>query len=169
MPSPKTDIQRELERIARGDPERVIHPESVVDFAKANEGSVLHKMFPWDDTIAAHAHRLNIARQIIRVNVVMLESPLKKDIVVTVAEYISLPDHRGQGYERVTDVLSDVDRREAMLRYTIERLQAIKEVNILPELAEVAAAIAMVAEKYISCPDAKKRRRGRGDDPMMSV
>jgi len=44
----------------------LVKPEAVLEAAQQNPGSELHSLFPWSDADAARAHRLNIARSIIR-------------------------------------------------------------------------------------------------------
>jgi hypothetical protein len=123
-------------------------PEEVERFAR-NPKVALHKEFEWNNTRAGYLYRLRQARDIIRVSVIMLPSAVNPRQIVSVSENVSLPDHRGRGYEKIEVVLADEDRRDQLLTYTIKRLQSITEVNILPELKAVAKAIQEAATKYL--------------------
>jgi hypothetical protein len=58
----------ELERIRKavGANDGSLPTDAVVEFAKTNKRSELHKLFEWDDSVAAEAHRRATARMIIR-------------------------------------------------------------------------------------------------------
>lgn len=153
-------IASELETIESRD--GTLHPENVVEYAKKHKRSVLHKQFEWDDNAAAAAYRLEQARSIIRVYVKVIERPDDGKQVV-VANYISMSDHRGQGYENVVTVLEDDGRREVLLMDTIRRLTSIKEVRLFSELDGVSQAIEKVVQVYIpgyEAPKSPKKRKG---------
>lgn len=61
-------VHGELELIRKtvGGPDGSLLPDAVVEFAKTHPKSELHKLFPWDDAVAAAAHRAEIARNVIR-------------------------------------------------------------------------------------------------------
>lgn len=146
----------------------ILHPKAVIEYARKHKRSTLHKQFEWNDGVAAEAYRLNQAQNIIRVCVKVIERPDDGEQVV-VANYVSLPDHRGQGYESVVTVLEDDGRREVLLIDTIRRLAAIKETRLFPELDAVSQSIERVVQRYIpsyTSPEAKKRRGGKttGDE-----
>lgn len=129
--------QQELEkiRIANGG---MLKPEAVVDVARDTENP-LHKHFTWDDTEAARERRLDQARQIIRLMVVVVH-----EAVPPQRKYVSLPVDRanGTGYRSIEDVLSDDQRRGELLRDVFERLAALKrKYAALSELAQIWEAV----------------------------
>ena len=63
------EIEEALRRVKKDDQDGILTAEAVVEAAKDPE-SPLHHQFEWDDSAAAHAHRLNQARQLIRTVVI---------------------------------------------------------------------------------------------------
>jgi hypothetical protein len=133
-------IKHELEQIAADDPDGVLRAEAVVDFAR-NPKSELHKHFEWDDSAAAEAYRLGQARQIIRVQVTLLDPGDGQE--TSVRAYVSLSPPP-QGYRETADLLATKrGRRELMLKI-LERMLHIAQSYRLPELAPIIRAIAQV-------------------------
>ncbi len=119
----KIDSQKavELEHI-RTSHGGLLKPEDVVEFAK-DPNTALHSEFTWDDTEAARLHRLNQARNVIRLVVTIIgEAP------EPVRAFVSLPTDRAQGggYRSMAEVVNDSSRREEMLRDALERLLSAK-------------------------------------------
>jgi hypothetical protein len=50
----------------------LLEPEQIVEFAR-NPSTALHSKFTWDDSVAAHQHRLWQARQLIAVYIRVLD------------------------------------------------------------------------------------------------
>lgn len=145
--SHQTLIQWELEKIKKQKGE--MQAKDVVDFARNNPRSALHKEFEWDDSIAAEQHRISQARHIIKVNVIMLPSADNKTRAV-VPQYISVPSESGgRGYEDVSAILRKQDKRAELLTYTIKRLLAIKEARLFPELLAVVKEIDKAANQHL--------------------
>lgn len=98
-------IQRELERIRKRNEHGLLVPQEVLEVA-TDPRNILHKEIQWDDKKAAHAHRLDQVRSLIRVYV---------DAVSHTPTYVSLTIDRanksGGGYRRMQDVL---DHKAAM-------------------------------------------------------
>lgn len=135
--------QQELEkiRVAAGG---MLKPETVVDVAR-DPNNPLHRHFTWDDTQAAAERRIDQARQIIRLCVVVVH-----ENVAPVRRYISLPSDRanGGGYRSTQEVLTDESRRGELLRDVLERLNALRrKYAALSELSQLWAAVDAVAEK----------------------
>lgn len=85
--------------MALEDDEGRLTPDKLVDVAK-DPNSVLHDEFPWDDAIAAHKHRLDVARALIRkVEVHIVVNRVKTSVVA----YVRDPESPGgvQGYRSV--------------------------------------------------------------------
>lgn len=137
----KARIYQELEDIRRQGG-GVLHPEAVVRFA-ADPDTALHGCFEWDDAEAAHQHRLEQARGIIRVAVSVIQEGKPP-----VRMYVSLDDkrQRGGGYEHVADVLADPLRRDRLLRQAKREMQAFRDrYHELEELAGVMSAMDQAA------------------------
>ena len=96
-------IKEELESLVV---DGTLDPERVVEAAR-NPNSSMHKQFDWDDSSAAHEHRIAQARALIKrvkVNVIRTDNE-----VVRVASYIRSPT--GSGYESTQQVaIRHVDR-----------------------------------------------------------
>lgn len=130
--------------------EGALSPEVVVEFAR-DSASALHARFEWDDTAAAHQHRLTQARKLLRVFVTVIHKKASPFRV-----FVSLPDDRkqpGGGYRLTVDVLSDQKLREQLLADAKRELQHFQtKYKILSkELAPVFSAIRRVMQR--------KRRR----------
>ena len=139
-PTSPTKIDEELAAIA-AQHDGLVRAENVVEFAM-NPATALHGQFPWDDRVAAHERRLDIARGIIRARVVYL--PRQNAEPVRVRAYFSLPDDRltpGGGYRTTVSILSDTERRNRLLAQALAELAAFKrKYAMLAELAVVFAA-----------------------------
>lgn len=126
----------ELERIREADPEKLLKPEAVVEAAR-DEASPLHAHMEWDDTAAAHAHRLAQARALIRVVVTVFPG-----FQAPVRAYVSLPSERGEqgGYRRTDHVLAEQALRRELLAAARRELAAFqRKYSQLEELAQLFA------------------------------
>jgi folylpolyglutamate synthase/dihydropteroate synthase len=117
----------------------ILTPDAVVAHA-ANENSPLHSMFEWDGQKAAHLHRLDQARAIIRS--VRVEITTEKTTVSTVG-YIRNPDARQdeQGYVETVKLASDKERARAALIDEFSRAA-----SCLRRARELAIVFDMVGE-----------------------
>ncbi|MFQ3666657.1 MAG: hypothetical protein SNJ79_11630 [Sphingomonadaceae bacterium] len=124
-----------------------LNPEAVV-VAAADPSSPLHDLFEWDDTAAAHQHRLNQARNLIRVAVRVIPQVNKGPV----RAYVSIGTLRGTptgSYLSTVRVLDDEDLRLQALDDALATMKGLhRRYGYLPELAPVwdalAAAIAAV-------------------------
>lgn len=114
-------IEEELEML-RDQHGGVVPPEAVVEFAR-DPATALHAKFEWDDEKAAHEHRLNQARFLLR-TIVKYEEHVHEPVRV----YVSLPSDRkpGGGYRVLAQVMSDEDRRAELMRMALTELCAVK-------------------------------------------
>lgn len=117
-------------------------PEAVVSAAKM-KSSPLHDKFCWNDSAAAHAHRLWQARQLLRVVVMYIGPP---DDRSRTQVFVSLTtDRGGAGYREIEAVLSNKEYREQLLADALEELRRFQvKYSALKELARVFAAIRRV-------------------------
>ena len=112
-----------------------ITPALVVD-AASDEDSALHEWFEWDDSAAAHAHRLAQARQLIRVVYVRDDKQQKGPAFY----HVTTDDERR--YVSAVRVSSDADLFASALRELTVKLRiAVESVDRLSELRDVPALV----------------------------
>lgn len=143
----ESKITAELKRIAAKHKGRLL-PRVVVDEAR-NESSPLHNSFEWNDSIAGEQWRIEQARRLIQVSVIVLDGHNEP-----VRAFVSLTTDRkdGGGYLLVQNVLSNKKRREQMLRDAAAELEFFTaKFNTIQELAEVNAA----AKKFLETTNKK--------------
>lgn len=113
-----------------------LHPAVVVKEAKSKD-SPLHECFDWDDRKAADAHRMNQARQLIRVAVRVIPAISNSPV----REYVSISTLRKTGtgsYLATVDVVSDEERYAQALADAIKTLQQLeRRFGYIRELAPV--------------------------------
>jgi len=135
----------------------IINPSAVVAYAR-DPNTALHNQFEWDDSKAGEAHRLWQARQIISLELVIIN---KKTGAITelslktsqaewkeVRKYISLPIDRGndKGYRSLNDVFHDPDLRTQMLTQAKKEMKTFREkYECLSELAGVFVAMDLLS------------------------
>lgn len=142
----KKEVQKALDDICKRDGS--LDPRRVVEAARSKR-SPLHSEFEWDDSAAAEAHRLNQARQLIRVAVTILPGPLRQEI----RAYVSLSDERGKesggSYYAVADVISDAERRRRAFtdaRHVLEGLE--RRYAYLPELGHIFDVVRRMLREF---------------------
>jgi len=132
----------ELKRIAEENG-GILKPEVVVEEARP-KSSPIHSRFTWDDSKAAHEHRLWQARQLIRVVVEVIEGVKGRHEV-----FVSLSsDRKESGYRVMTEVLSKSELRRQMLSDALNELVLFQEkYQRLKELAAVFSSIRKVTKR----------------------
>jgi len=141
---PKTEDYLSEIRVIAAENGGMVKPEAVVEFAKTPT-TALHSVFTWDDTLAAHAYRLQQARQILRVVVEVLpgDDPLKFRAMVSLKE----DRYNGMGYRITADVLTDARLREIMLNEARADMQVfMAKYEDLKELSSVFEAMQKVVK-----------------------
>lgn len=138
----KDGVKRELIALAEQAGAEPLKAETIVTFARDPQ-TALHAEFEWDDAKAAAEHRLNQARELVRVYVTVLPSSPQP-----VRGFLSVPTDRlhGGGYRRTEDVLKNDALRLQMIEDVLKRAASLKTSgSYLPELqpffAEIEAAI----------------------------
>jgi hypothetical protein len=123
----------------------VLRAEDVVEAARPRS-SPLHSKFEWNDSKAAHEHRLWQARQLISVCVQVIPGANKEFSV-----YCSLSSDRskrGGGYRTTVAVMSNAEMREQLLEDALHELNLFqRKYTSLRELAGVFTAIRKVRKK----------------------
>jgi hypothetical protein len=135
----KIDAQRALEAIYERD--GALNPEAVVEIA-AEPTSPLHRYFDWDNEKAGNQHRLNQARNLIRVAVKVLPQVSNQPV----RQFVSLSTLRGTGtgsYLATVDIVDDADRYEIAKIDAIRALQQFqRRFSYIRELEVVWDALA---------------------------
>lgn len=138
-----TKVDREAVRAAlealTAENDEVLLPDAIVAAAKKKD-SVLHPLFEWNDSKAAHAHRIDQARALVRT--IKIDITTETTTVQTVA-YIRNPDAEpeDQGYVSVMRLLREPDRARAALVAEFSRAAAA-----LRRARELAIAFDMAGE-----------------------
>lgn len=131
------EAQREL--IALHATRGVLNPKEVVDWARANPESALHRAFQWDDAKAADAYRVEQARAFIRLVVTVPEQSQ-----TPIRMFVSLDTERGPtgGYRDIRDVLGSDELREQLIEQFLGEMQRFEaRYRRVQELAAVFAAL----------------------------
>ncbi len=97
----------------------VLEAADVVKKARSKK-SAMHDEFDWNDSTAAHQHRLDQARSLIRV--IRVESVVHKKTISTV-KYVRHPDLES-GYVSTVDVAKDADLAHGVLVDEFKRAAA---------------------------------------------
>jgi len=133
------DAGREFEQIEREN--GYITPEAIVDRARP-ENSVMHKLFEWNDSIAAEKYRTQQAGCIIGALIVTKsETNYTKRAFVNIVSSPHNPQNKPQ-YIRVDKAFSDPVSKAIILKNAIADLKRFKEkYTALKELSKVFKAI----------------------------
>lgn len=141
----KKTVSEELAEIQRQN-NGLLDPQMVVDYAR-NPETALHSRFEWDDTEAAEKYRLWQARQIIRMELVVIEEPVTKQ-TIQIRQYVSLPSDRiitgreRKGYREITSVLKDDEKRQELFEAAKQDMIIFKrKYQMLQQVSKVINAI----------------------------
>lgn len=122
-----------------------ITPEDVLEDAK-NDNSPLHSFFEWSDSAAAHQHRLQQARGLIR-SVVAVYVREDKPAVRTRA-YVHIPQGETSHYREASHAMSQKSTRDVVLKRALEELIGWqKRYHDLHEFADLFEAVAQMELK----------------------
>ena len=134
MKATAADLEREqlsaaLHAIVEGN-NGVLNPRRVVDVAR-DPTHVLHRYFEWNDGDAAEAYRLLQVGALVRhvrFTVVRADPATRQVAITTTRGYQSRPSMRKEhgGYEPVTAILSDPEKRGELLAQVIAELTAYR-------------------------------------------
>ena len=114
-------IIAELEALR--DADGMIHADASVKWAARHKRSALYAYLEWDDTVAAHRHRVDQVRSFIQVHIVD---------AVGFRRYISLSIDRqtSGGYRPIPEVLSRQDLKSVMLNDALDDLDRMRRLYI---------------------------------------
>lgn len=136
-----------------------ITPEHVVEEA-SDERSPLHDLFEWDDAAAAHQHRLDLAREVIRsVRVSVTVNNYEVACPIFVRDPASAPH---QGYALLSEVRGDQERARLVIADEAGRARAA-----LARALAVASALNLEGEidRLINNVTDLRERALRGKPP----
>jgi hypothetical protein len=140
----KGDAQAVGERLEAIRSKAGLTPDAVVADA-AEPKSVLHPLFDWNDTTAAHKWRLEQASYIIRSVTVTTEQDEPEERQFRAFVPVTVDGHRS--YEATMTALADEDMRKQVLSQAYGELGAVaRKYRELKELTEVVGAIDRVGE-----------------------
>jgi hypothetical protein len=145
-----SDQQREVIRQALVDigseNHGVLNPRDVVEVAR-DPSHVLHPKFEWDDGAAGDAYRIVQASALIRqmrLTIIRTDAETRSVTVSTTRQYQSRPSMRFRmgGYEVITHLLADTNKRQELLAQVLTELNAYrKRFAELSELESVWFAV----------------------------
>lgn len=129
----------ELERIERKHGQ--ISPKLVLDESR-KESAPLHKIFEWDDSIAAEKYRLQQAGSIINNLVVVLDEYEHKEPVRAFVNVVANAPARNGEFVSIVSAMQSEEAREAVLQNALRELKEFqKKYKDLGELAGIFAEI----------------------------
>ena len=120
-----------------------LKPEAVVNAAR-DHGCALHVHFEWDDKIAAEAHRLDQARNIIRIIRVEDEDAVGGNV----RAFVSIAGNTGVAYKPIAVVKKSHDLQLALLKTAERDLEAFKA--RYRELKDICDLVETVRERVVS-------------------
>lgn len=128
-------VKISLEDIAKANAGRLT-PDAVVA-AAADPSHILHESFTWDDEKAAHQHRLDQARALIKSVRVQIQTESR---VISTVFYVRDPDASAdeQGYVSIAKLRTDADMARAALIQEFQRAAVL-----LQGARDLAAALDM--------------------------
>ncbi len=126
-------------------------PEDVLADAKSHN-SPLHSFFEWDDSAAAHQHRLNQARGLIR-SVVAIYTSDDRPAVRTRA-FVHIPEGETSHYRSADHAMSMSKTRKLVLQRAFKELSAWRQ--RYADLKEFSELFAVVDETIKALPKAIK-------------
>ena len=139
-----SEQQNELDRIA-GRHNGLLRVRDVVNYAR-DEETALHSCFEWDDGTAAEAYRLDQARDLIQVYVMVVEGSDEP-----VRAFVSLQSDRtnpGGGYRPLVLVMQDDERRAELLAQAMAEFHRWRDkYRQLKELGPIFTAAQKVRRK----------------------
>lgn len=95
--------------------------KNVLDYAKNNIKSELHKCFEWDDSIASEKYRLIQATRIISgISFVIQDEPVKKQKVYY---SIKTEEEEVRKFQNIKDILENEDEYSALCKKAKEELE----------------------------------------------
>lgn len=126
-------VQKEINSIGE-----TVTPQEIVDYARENPDSELHKCFQWDDSIAAEAWRRQQARIVCSSLVVVIEKGQSDPVSYRILQH----DSEKKSYTPVTFTVRNEDAYSRLLKQAKQELAQFRSrYKSIVELAEVIEEI----------------------------
>ena len=125
-----------------------VKPKQIVEYARNNEDSELHKCFTWDDTKAAEKWRIQEAKLItanLVVNYKKEDSQNEKPEIIRAFFRTDSSIHAG--YKRTIEIIKDEDEYAGLLMVAKKELKQFKDkYSILSNQSELKQIFALIEE-----------------------
>jgi len=122
-------------------------PEDVVEAARS-ANSPLHEYFEWSDSAAAHQHRLDQARGLIRSVVAIYSDPKGEQPIIRAHAYTHVPEGATSHYRDTSHALSQKDTRKLILQRAWRELQQWRQRYAkLKEFADILETMDEIGDK----------------------
>lgn len=132
----RAEIRAAIE--ATADKEGIVTPDGILA-AAVDEASPLHAEFEWDDSAAAHQHRLAQARSLIReITFEAADTPRR---AISAVSYVHQPGSSGQAYVPLGSLLRNKKQARAVIEAEFARVE-----GAINRAREVAAVLSLSAE-----------------------
>ena len=119
----------------------LMKPEDMVNYARNNTDSELHKGFEWDDSIAGEKYRIEQARYINRILVYVENTPQEEKFDNVEIRVFQQPE-RNKGYRETIQIVKNEDEYQSLLKQAYDELRRFKKkYSTLSELSEIFALI----------------------------
>lgn len=131
---------KEFERIEKQNGS--LTPENIVESARP-ESSKIHKLFEWDDSIAAESWRKQQARNVMSALVIVQDPETEHEQAVTFRAFVNVNDSAENGkYINLQAAMETAETKAVMLQNAKRELQIFKQkYEKLAELCGVFRAI----------------------------
>ena len=139
-------VALEMESIGYNNSNDEFNTQEMVDFARNNPNSELHKLFEWNDTVAAEAYRNQQARDVIRfLKITVVDEETQKKEPTFIRYFISTGKHDGS-YKKTEIVFKNATEADRVLENMrrdaeifINRYKIYSDLN--PSLSTAIAAL----------------------------
>lgn len=125
-----------------------VKPKQIVEYARNNEDSELHKCFTWDDTKAAEKWRIQEAK-LITANLVVnyKKEGSQNEKTEIVRAFFRTDSSINAGYKRTIEIIKDEDEYAGLLMVAKKELNQFKDkYSILSNRAELKQIFALIEE-----------------------
>ena len=108
-------VAQEVESIGCNNTNDEFHTQEIVDYARNNPGSELHKLFEWNDTLAAEAYRNQQARDILRFLKITIVDEFTQAKEPTLVRYFISTGNNNGTYKKTEPIFRNANEAEKVL------------------------------------------------------
>lgn len=142
-------VANEIEAIGISNTTDEFNTQEMVDYARNNPGSELHKLFEWNDSVAAEAYRNQQARDILRfLKITVVDDTTQVKNPTLVRYFVSTGNHNGM-YKKTEPIFQNASEADKVLENMrrdaenfINRYKAYLSLN--PNLSNAITALQAV-------------------------